>query len=68
MTFVGNQLFRFIEKIDKENAGPLELEVIDLHINAMQMVLSQKLTGDGGEIGTQLLNGLEKVIAKRTNA
>ncbi len=68
MTFVGNQLCRFVEKIDKKKVGPLEFEVIDLHIASMQMVLAQKLTGDGGEIGAQLLSGLEKVIAKRAGA
>jgi hypothetical protein len=64
MTVIGGQLCAFIDKRKKAvDAGAVE--VIGLHINAMQLVIAQALTGDGGAIGDQLLTGLEKVIEKR---
>jgi chemotaxis protein histidine kinase CheA len=68
MTIIGNQLCRFIENLDKKSVGAPELEVIELHVNTLQVVISQQLIGDGGEIGAKLLSGLEKVIAKRSEA
>lgn len=65
MTIIGGQLCAFIDKREKAiDAGAVE--VIGLHINAMQLVIAQALTGDGGAIGDQLLTGLEKVIEKRS--
>jgi hypothetical protein len=65
MTFIGNQLCRFIESLNGKAEAP-EVEVIELHVNALQVVMAQKLKADGGAIGKALLTGLEKVIAKRT--
>ena len=65
MTFIGNQLCRFIESLNGKAEAP-EIEVIELHVNALQVVMSQKLKNDGGAVGKALLTGLEKVIAKRT--
>ena len=65
MTIIGGQLWAFIDKREKAvDAGTVK--VIGLHINAMQLVIAQALTGDGGAIGDQLLTGLEKVIEKRS--
>ena len=65
MTIIGGQLCAFIDKRKKAvDAGAVE--VIGLHINAMQLVVAQALTGDGGAIGDQLVTGLEKVIEKRS--
>jgi chemotaxis protein histidine kinase CheA len=65
MTVVGNQLCRFIENLNGK-ADANAIEVIELHVNALQAVMSQKLKGDGGAIGKAFLGGLEQVIAKRT--
>ncbi|MDP6430383.1 MAG: Hpt domain-containing protein [Rhodospirillales bacterium] len=65
MTIIGGQLCAYIEK-RKEAVDAGVLEVIGLHINALQLVISQNLTGDGGAVGDQLLTGLEKVIEKRS--
>jgi chemotaxis protein histidine kinase CheA len=64
MTTVGNQLCRFIEAL-KGEAEVADIEVIELHVNALQAVMAQKLKGDGGAIGKKFLAGLEQVIAKR---
>lgn len=62
MTIIGDRLCRFIEPMEK--AGPREIEIIRLHIDAMRVVIAQKIEGEGGAIGTQLLKGLELVISK----
>ena len=65
MTIVGNQLCRFIENLGGK-ADANAIEVIELHVNALQAVMAHKLKGDGGAIGKKFLTGLEQVIAKRT--
>ena len=65
MTVIGDQLCRYIESLNGE-ASPAAIEVIELHVNALQVVISQKLSADGGAVGIQLLQGLEQVMAKRS--
>ena len=65
MTIVGNQLCRFIENLNGK-ADANAIEVIELHVGALQAVMANKLKGDGGDIGKKFLSGLEQVIAKRT--
>lgn len=38
--------------------------VVSPHIDALYVVLSQKVSGDGGAIGRELVAGLEKVVLK----
>ncbi len=64
ITLIGNQLCRFVEKLDNDKIGSLELEAINVHIASMKVIIDQKITGDGDEVGEQLLSGLEKVITK----
>lgn len=65
MTVIGNQLCLFIDGLDEE-AEEQDIEVIKLHVDALQVVIAQQLKGDGGKMGTQLLSGLEGVISKRS--
>ena len=62
MTILGRTLCTFVEKL--EDAGPAEVEVIQLHINAMDLVIARQMKGDGGKEGEQLLEGLDLVAAK----
>ena len=62
MTAIGNELCRFIEKLDK--AGPEEVEAIKLHIDSMKLVIGMDMKGDGGEPGKKMLNGLQQVCDK----
>ena len=43
-----------------------ELEVVRVHMEAIKLVVTQKLEGDGGPIGSKLLGGLALVIKKVT--
>jgi hypothetical protein len=65
MTTIGDMLCCYIESLGQE-ASPHVVEVIQLHIDALQAVISQKLKGDGGAVGRKILLGLELVIKKRT--
>ena len=67
MTIIGDMLCRYIEGLEN-NVDDQSIEVIELHINALQAVISQALKGDGGAVGNQLLSGLELVIKKRTKS
>ncbi len=62
MTIIGGTLCTFVEKL--EDAGSAEIEVIQLHINAMDLVIAKQMKDDGGKEGVQLLKGLGLVAAK----
>ena len=42
------------------------VEIIKAHIDAMRVVIKQRISGDGGEVGVQLKASLEAAIAKFT--
>ena len=67
MTVIGNMLCRYIEKSEGK-AEAKDIAIIGLHIDALSVVISQNLKGDGGEVGEQLLVGLEQVSAKRSKS
>lgn len=54
ITDIGEHLCRYIERVPEIQAD--EMAVIREHIQAMDTVLKDKLTGDGGETGQALLN------------
>lgn len=62
MTAIGNQLCRFVENLPE--AGPAELDVIKLHIDAMRLIIAERLEGTGGTAGERMVAGLQAVIAK----
>lgn len=62
MTAVGDKLCRLVEKM--ETAGPRQIKMIRLYVDAMQVIIAHKLKGDGGDEGKQLLMGLELVVQK----
>jgi chemotaxis protein histidine kinase CheA len=62
LTAVGDSLCRFTEEREKANAA--EIEAIKLHVEALKLVLKERLKGDGGEMGAALLNGLRQVVDK----
>jgi hypothetical protein len=65
MTIVGDMLCRYVDGLAGD-ATTRSIEVIELHINALQAIISQQLKGNGGAVGEQLLSGLELVVKKRT--
>lgn len=62
MTAIGNQLCRLIEK--SNSIGDDEIAAIGLHVNAMKLIITQRMEGDGGEAGDNMLVGLQQVVDK----
>lgn len=62
MTAIGNQLCRFVENL--QECGPAELDVIKLHIDAMRLIIAERMEGTGGAVGERMVAGLQAVIAK----
>ncbi len=63
ITIVGDKLCRFIEGME-DDLGITDVEVIGLHIDAMRVIIAQRIEGDGGPVGEKLLKGLDMVTAK----
>lgn len=62
VTRVGSSLCSMIEKMD--TFDPLELAVIDLHVGAMQMIMSNRMTGNGDSKAREMINGIDAVVRK----
>lgn len=62
VTQVSDSLARFIQ--DRTQCGPREMNVIHVHIDALRMVISERLTNDGGFAGEKMLAGLKQVLDK----
>ena len=59
MTSISNELCLLIENLDK--AGPKEVKIIKLHIEAMKLIIKKNIKGTGGNIGKEILAGLRQV-------
>lgn len=62
MSKVASLLKRFVD--GKTQLDSLGREVVRLHVEALQTVITAKITGDGGAPGKQVLSGLKKVVEK----
>ena len=62
MTAIGTQLCRFIESATTWDAA--HIGVIKIHIDAMRLVIGNKMAGEGGPVGANLVAGLAAVVAK----
>ncbi len=59
LTAISNELGLLIENLDK--AGPKEVEIIKLHIEAMKLIIRKNIKGNGGATGEEMLAGLRQV-------
>ncbi|OFX12602.1 MAG: hypothetical protein A2516_06490 [Alphaproteobacteria bacterium RIFOXYD12_FULL_60_8] len=62
MTIIGNHLCRFLESVETPKES--DLQVIKLHIDSLRVVITQRMAGDGGAVGTKLVAGIEAVLTK----
>ena len=62
ITSIGDQLCRMIDKIVLIDEN--EIEAIRVHIDAMKLVINNKISGNGGSEGEEILTGLKKVSEK----
>lgn len=65
-TEVANQLYNFCRRYyDKDNKN--HLIILEKHIQTIAVIFAQKVTGDGGEVGADLIRDLAKLIHKYMN-
>lgn len=64
ITAVGNNLCRLIERFDDSISAKVQNEAIRIHIDAMKLIISSRMRGDGGEQGTAILNGVQQMVEK----
>ncbi len=62
LTMIAERLCRIIEYLDEVTVK--EVQVMELCVLAMQLAISQGLTGEGGEEGAALVEGLDMIVAK----
>ena len=65
MTILGNDLCRFVE--GKTTISKTDLKVIELYIDTMKVVITKRMSGDGGPEGQKVLAGLAAVVRKITS-
>lgn len=64
ITAVANQMCRFIENSEDSTFTDAHVNILAVHADALNLILSKKIKGDGGRAGDDLLSGLQAVIDK----
>jgi len=62
VTRIGTSLYDFVQVIGRANDA--QMEVVKAHIDALKVVVSQRMEGDGGQAGAELLNMLRLAANK----
>jgi len=62
MTAIGTSLCVYIKKLE----GELSCRVVDAHVRAFEVILANKIKGDGGEKGAALESRLSAIIAEES--
>lgn len=66
MTAVGNHLCKFMEGVEG-TLNAAQLQVVKVHIDTLQVIILERMEGDGGKAGARLLKGLDMVVEKVTS-
>ena len=67
ITTVTGSLCKFVEALQKKESRPYdekEVSAIKVHIDAIKLIASEHIKGDGGDIGRQLIDGIDAVKKK----
>lgn len=64
ITEIGTSMTRYIERLKRPD--DLNGEVLRAHADAMRAVVKNKVKGDGGAIGTDLVTSLEQLVERMT--
>ncbi|MCP4393906.1 MAG: hypothetical protein GY804_06515 [Alphaproteobacteria bacterium] len=62
VTFIGHSLCKFLQ--EKQSMDDKAIETIQIHIDTIIMVLNRNITGDGGPMGKEILEGIKAVVQK----
>lgn len=64
ITEITHILSNYLEHCLNHEGAKVSSQIVSAHIDALYVVLSQKVSGDGGALGRELISGLEKVVLK----
>lgn len=64
ITAIGNNLCRLLDRFDETVPAKIQNESIRIHIDAMKLIISSRMGGDGGQQGTAILNGVQQMVEK----
>lgn len=66
VTAVANSLCRIIEVLEKKTSpcDDKEVSAVKLHVDTIKLIINERITGDGGDTGRQLLDGIDAVKRK----
>ena len=59
---IGQSLFDYIEDLGAAEAA--QMQVVEIHVEALKTVVLGRITGQGGDRGKALIAGIEAVVAK----
>jgi chemotaxis protein histidine kinase CheA len=65
VTVIADHMCRLLEKLDVQ-PDDIQIEILQLYVDALHIVIAKGLTADGGPEGRRLLDGLTEVSAKLT--
>lgn len=60
MTDLGTTLCHYLQNLPENTA--VSITVVDAHMKAMQVILDNKIEGDGGEMGRKLKARIDEII------
>lgn len=63
VTVIANMLCRLVEKLEGDWRVHY-LAVIKVHVDALRLVISERMEGDGGRAGERMISGLEATLTK----
>lgn len=62
VTFISNSLAKFLD--EKQTIDSKTIETIQIHVDTIIMVINRKMTGNGGQMGKEILNGIKAIAQK----
>ena len=64
MTRVAASLCRFVDALKEKEVVGGDFDVIRAHIDAMKAIILNDVKGEGGQIGRQIAEGLERIVGR----
>jgi len=61
VTRIGQSLCRFIAEAGEMELQETELPIVQAHLDALKLILEQRISGEGGETATKLAERLESL-------
>lgn len=60
ITDIGELLTKFM--VRKTRLSPRDFRIVDAHVDAIQVVVRDKIKGDGGPVGIKIVDGLRRIV------